>query len=87
LIRVTNENGFCEKVSMPSPGDIWGLREGLKVVIQLNNNGQPVGVGSEKLSQFVSLLVKTTGLYPMDIPDWRTAPKEDRSNVGNHASK
>ena len=61
---------------MPSLGDIWGLREGLKVVIQLNNNGQPVGVGSEKLSQFGSLLVKTTGLCPMDISDWRKASKE-----------
>ena len=61
---------------MPSLGDIWGLREGLKVVIQLNNNGQPVGVGSEKLSRFGSLLVKTTGLCPMDISDQRKASKE-----------
>jgi hypothetical protein len=46
---------------MPSLGDIWGLRERLKMVIQLNNNGQPVGLGSEKLSRLGSLLEKITG--------------------------
>jgi hypothetical protein len=76
LIRVTDENGFHEKVSIPSPRDILELRERLKVVSQSNNNGQPIGVGSEKLSRFGSLLVKTTCLYPMDIPDWRKAPKK-----------
>jgi hypothetical protein len=59
---------------MPSLGDIWGLREGLEVVIQLNNNGQPVGLGSEKLSQFGSLLVKITGL-PWTSQTKRRHPK------------
>jgi hypothetical protein len=71
LIQVTDKNEFREQVSMPSLGDISGLHEGLKVVFQLNNNGQPIGVGSEKLSPFGSLLVKT-----MAISDWRKAPKK-----------
>jgi hypothetical protein len=49
---------------MPSPGDIWGLHDGLQVVIQLNNNGQAIGVGSEKLARFGALLVKKWGLCP-----------------------
>lgn len=46
------------------------------MVIQINNNGQAVGVGSEKLSRFGSLLIKTGNLCPMSYPDWRTAPGE-----------
>jgi hypothetical protein len=49
---------------MPSPGDMWGLHDGLQVVIQLNNNGQAIGVGSEKLACFGALLVKKLGLCP-----------------------
>jgi len=61
---------------MPSLGDIRGLRDGLQVVIQLNNNGQAVGVDSEKLARFGAFLVKKWGLCPMGNLDWRTVPDE-----------
>ncbi|XP_062175320.1 uncharacterized protein LOC133880382 [Alnus glutinosa] len=66
---------FARRLACPHL-ETWGLRDGLQVVIQLNNNGHAIRVGSEKLARFGALLVKIWGLCPMGYPNWRAVPDE-----------
>lgn len=50
IFWITDENGFCQQMGIPGPGNVWGLHGGLQVVIQMNDEGQPIGVGSEKFA-------------------------------------
>jgi hypothetical protein len=44
----------------------------------MNNDGQVVGVGSEKFPGFCSSLVRTASLCPLIPNDWRFVPNDKK---------
>lgn len=49
-------------MNIPRTRDIWALHDRLRVVIKLNDEGQPIGLGSENVHYFCALLMRIVDL-------------------------
>ena len=57
---------------------IWGMEEGERIPISLNNDLQPVGQNASKLGFFLGVLARKTTFAPIQYEDWRLMPKRHK---------
>jgi hypothetical protein len=66
---------------MASPNEIWQLPEGEKVIIEFNNQFQPIGPGSEKFRRIAGNLIKNGKFVDFRTKHWRKVPKQNKEDL------
>ncbi|CAN0881704.1 hypothetical protein LINGRAHAP2_LOCUS14384 [Linum grandiflorum] len=62
---------------------IWGMEEGERIHISLNEELQPVGKNASQLNFFLGALARKTTFAPIQYEDWRLMPEKHKSEMWN----
>ena len=61
--------------------DVFSLEPGLKVIVQINENAQPIEEGGALFDKFLAHLAGDFVVFPIGYRDWRKIPSQKKINV------
>ena len=61
--------------------DVFALEPGLKVIVEVNENGQPIDEGGALFDKFLAHLAGDFVLFPIGYKDWRKMPGQKKFDV------
>ncbi|CAI0400827.1 unnamed protein product [Linum tenue] len=60
---------------------VWDMPDGSKMVVQLNDLGQPIGSEGRKLASFLGTLARDGTLAPLNYGKWTALPKANKESM------
>ncbi|CAI0400830.1 unnamed protein product [Linum tenue] len=60
---------------------VWDMPDGSKMVVHLNDLGQPIGSEGRKLASFLGTLARDGTLAPLNYVKWAALPKANKENM------
>ncbi|CAN1756817.1 hypothetical protein LINPERHAP1_LOCUS6269 [Linum perenne] len=63
--------------------NIWGLQDGERIPILINQYGQPIGKNASRLGYFLGVLARKATYAPLQYEDWRLMPETHKTEMWN----
>ncbi|CAN1226146.1 hypothetical protein LINPERPRIM_LOCUS2623 [Linum perenne] len=63
--------------------EIWGLQDGERINILINQYGQPIGKNATRLGFFLGVLARKATYAPLRYEDWRLMPENHKNEMWN----
>ncbi|CAN1133617.1 hypothetical protein LINPERHAP2_LOCUS7778 [Linum perenne] len=63
--------------------EIWGLQDGERIPISINQYGQPIGKNATRLGFFLGVLARKATYAPLRYEDWRLMPENHKTEMWN----
>jgi len=61
--------------------DVWHLPPNERIVVQWNNEGQPIADGGTLLNRFLGSIVRNFNSLPISYSSWKKIPKDYKEDV------
>ncbi|MQL74323.1 hypothetical protein Taro_006670, partial [Colocasia esculenta] len=66
---------------------VHGLDNGKRIVVQINELGQPVGAGGHSLKLFLGIIARLSDKMPIDAPTWRAMSAIYKDDVWEYVQR
>ncbi|MQL80600.1 hypothetical protein Taro_013042 [Colocasia esculenta] len=66
---------------------VYGLDNGKRIVVQINELGQPVGEGGHSLKLFLGTIARLGDKMPIDAPTWRAMSATHKDDVWEYVQR
>jgi len=60
---------------------VWHLPPNERIVVQWNNEGQPIADGGALLNRFLGTIARNSNSLPISYSSWKKIPKDYKEDV------
>ena len=75
-----DENGTLKKKQLQVK-EVWSLSPGEKILIEWNDQVQPIGASGGLFNRFIARLGRNFDLFPICYENWRKVPRNYKEDV------